>query len=121
MAIITAAELVSYLREDGTTEEDVALVVDLANGLIEDEFTVAPPQTWPTWTRILALSLAEAGWTKFSEESVDDWSGKRRAALAAMVLTETDKNRLALLDGRGTVATGYTVRMSSPYDPPLLP
>lgn len=117
---ITAAEFVSYLRDPEATEASVALVVSLANGLVSDELRDVKWQTepWPTWVRILALGLAEAGWIKFSEESLDDWSGKRAAALAAMSLTDVDKNSLALLDGRVGSATGYSVKMVSPLDLP---
>lgn len=120
MSIVTTTDVVSYLRDPQATDQSVSLVTDLANGLIEDEFTGSLPDEIPTWLKILALDLAEAGWTKFNEESIDDWSGKRtNTLLSAMELSDADKNRIAKLDGRTDLrATGYTVAMTAPQDIP---
>ncbi len=111
---ITPAELVSYLRDPEATEENTALVVGLANGLIDDEMTSGA--VWPTWVKILALEVAERGWIKFADESLDDWRGKRAAAAGAMILTTEEKARLADLDGRTVTASAYSVQVSSPLD-----
>lgn len=114
MAIITPDELVSYLRDPEATVENVTLVAGLANGLVGDELeSVSEPH--PTWVKILTLAVAERGWQKFTEESVDDWAGKRAIA-GAMALTDDETLRLRKLDGRGVESTAYTVQMFSPLD-----
>lgn len=123
MPIITAQELVSYLRDDEATADDptVGLLVDLANGLVGDELTLVtalPGWAAPTWVKILTLEIAERGWIKFEQEALDDWSGKRGAALTAMALSDDERLKLQGLDGRLVQSTGYSVRMTSPLDVP---
>lgn len=112
---ITPAELVSYLRDPEATIEGVTLVTDLANGLIDDEMVSGA--AWPTWVKILALEVAERGWVKFADESLDDWRGRRAAAVGAMILTDVEKGRLAVADGRSG-ASAYSVQVLSPLDIP---
>ena len=115
MPIITELELVSYLRDPEATEENVALVCSLANGLVSDEISsVTSP---PTWVKILAFEVAERGWQKFTQESLDDWSG-RRAVAGAMALTDDEVARLRQLDGRVSTSTAYSIAASSPLDLP---
>lgn len=113
---ITPAELVSYLRDPEATADSVALVTELANGLIDDEMVSGA--AWPTWVKILALEVAERGWVKFSDETLDDWRGRRAAAAGAMILTDAEKARLAVADGRSGGATAYSIQVSSPLDIP---
>ena len=63
MAVITAAELASWLR-DPSLEDDPSLVqvVDLVNDLIDEEWTT-PVDPVPVRIKLLALGVAARAWT----------------------------------------------------------
>lgn len=115
--IINEPELVSYLRDPDATIAKVELIVTLANGLVGDEIK-SLTEPYPTWVKILTLEVAERGWHKFAQESVDDWTGRRAAAVGAMALSEAEILRLTLADGRGSDSSAYSIQVTSPLDVP---
>lgn len=109
VAIITAAELASYLRDDTlVSNTSLVQIVTLTNGLVTEEWTT-PVDPVPLKIKLLTLNVAARAWVNDPSKShlesysrsLDDASRteKYRASSenGSVYLTETEE---ALLNGR---------------------
>lgn len=108
MAVITAAELASWLRNpDLTTDPSLVQIVGLVNDLIDEEW-VDPEDPVPVRITLLALGVAARAWThnpatshvESITRSIDDGSRTERyrtsTADGSVFLTAAE---LAILNG----------------------
>lgn len=121
--IITSAELTSYLRIDPST--DVALFVELANGLVSEAITDAGltiPTTVPTKIRTITLEVAGRPVRNpqgFASEQADDYAYRRDAGTAAAGVYLTDDELEALIGAVGVrVLRAGTIPITSTWDTP---
>lgn len=121
--IISPDELTSYLRIPADT--DVALIVELANGLVTETITDAGltvPNPVPTKARAIALEAAGRAWRNpdgYSSETVDDYTYRRDAATraAGVYLTDSEIEDLIGVAGRPR-QRARSVKIGSPWDSP---
>src|SRR5512139_2477829 len=97
MAIITDAELASYLRL-AAVDEAVTLFAGLANGLVGD--VVGDLVTVPTRVKVITLEVAARAYRNpngYSSESIDDYTYRRDAETrqAGVYLTASEAAELA--------------------------
>lgn len=104
MAVITEAELVSYLRLSAP-DASTALFVMLTNGLIEDIAGTLTPV--PTRVKTIALEVAARAYRNpegYASESIDDYTYRRptETRSAGIYLTGAEASELALFGGQAT-------------------
>lgn len=105
MAVITAGDLASYLRDPLlATESSLDLIVELANGMVEE--VTGPLDPVPTRVRAIALEVAARAWRNpegYSSETVDDYTYRRDAATrqAGVYLTADERAELQTADPVG--------------------
>jgi hypothetical protein len=116
MAIITTADLASYLRDISVAaDESAALYVDMANGLVEDVTGMLDPI--PTRVKAITLEVAARAWRNpngYSSETVDDYTYRRDADTRAAGVYLTESERMEL-QGVGVPLAGfYSVDLGTP-------
>lgn len=117
MDIIDDGELTSYLRQPGA---DVALYVELANGIVGE--LVGNADTIPTRVKAITLEVAARAYRNpngYSSETVDDYTYRRDADTrqAGVYLTNAEAAEVLRLTGQARSGF-YTVALSSPLDMP---
>jgi hypothetical protein len=120
MAIITDAELASYLEVPITAA--LTLKVSLANGLIEELPYVTIPDPWPTRARSIALEVAARAVRNpdgKSTEQIDDYKFTRDKDTRQAGVYLTADERAELLGLGGVRARGFlSVAVANPLDIP---
>jgi hypothetical protein len=115
MAIITKAELASYLRDpDVNTNTDADLIVSLADGLVAE--IVGAPTTVPTRVKAITLEVAARAWRNpkgYSSETIDDYTYRRDADTrrAGVYLTDGERAELQSFD---VMSNAYSLDLGTP-------
>lgn len=104
MAIISDADLVSYLRLSAV-DSSVTLFVQLANGVVEDITGNLSPV--PVRVKAIALEAAARAYRNpngYASESIDDYTYRRptETRQAGVYLTSAEAAELALYGGNAT-------------------
>lgn len=116
--IITAAQLATYLRGEAQ-ESDLALLVELANGIVSEAApTLATPA--PIRVRAITFEVAARAWRNpdgYSSETVDDYTYRRDAdsRSAGIYLTDAERAELVGITAGGVRRAG-SIRVTSPWD-----
>lgn len=119
MAVITEAELASYLRLPAVPD-GMALIVELANGVVESVWTAGTTPA-PARVRAITFEVAARAWRNpegYSSETVDDYTYRRDAATRSGGVYLTDAERAELLDQVGGVFRAGSVQVLMPQDVP---
>lgn len=119
--IINAGELATYLRGEAQ-ESDLALLVELANGLVSDALgsAVAP---YPTRVRTITFEVAARAWRNpngYASETSDDYTYRRDAdsRAAGIYLTDAERAELAGVGAGARVMRAGSIAVTSPWDAP---
>lgn len=116
MAIITTADLASYLRDSTlATDPNLGFVVDLANGLVEEVVGV-PTGTPPARVTAITLEVAARAWRNpqgYSSETIDDYTYRRDADTrrAGVYITDGERAELQAFD---VVSNVYSIDLGTP-------
>lgn len=116
MNIISIDELASYLRDETVLESSAAvLIVDLANGIVED--TYGPIVEPPTRLRAITLEVAARAFRNpdgYSSETIDDYTYRRdtETRQAGVYLTPSERAEIVGMTA-AVVGGGYTVNLGS--------
>lgn len=116
--IITGTELASYLRIDPAT--DLALLVELANGVVSEAVPSLLGPTFPFRVRSVTFEVAARAYRNpngYSSETVDDYTYRRDADSRAAGVYLTDAERAELVGiVSGGVRRAGSIRVTSPWD-----
>lgn len=105
--------LAVYLRAPALADDDaLRLVVDLANGVVDDVISGAGgtmPSPEPQRVTAIRFEVASRAWRNpggWSSEQLDDWSGRRPDDVARGGVYLTDAERAEVLAVVGTTTAG---------------
>lgn len=117
MALFTSAELASYMQVPSVSEDTYDLLIELAEGLIEDAYGSALPGPAPTRLKRIGLEVVKRAFLNpsgYRSETIADYSYTRGPESSRSGIYLTSAERQAIRGAAG-LSTVRSVKLVTPF------